>query len=266
MKIGIVSRPDLPEAVDLTRKVINWLSGSEVLLAPEIARELGKDGAPVSDMGADALVTIGGDGTVLKVQHEAPGVPILGINMGGTGFLADVSPDAAEEAIRSLLEGKLELQERVKLAVKISGRSLPDALNEAVVRAASPGRALDFEVMVDDEIAERAKGDGVIVSTPTGSTAYNLAAGGPVLDPRLEAFSVAPLCTHRPRAIPLVVPMSSTIRVRLLRPDRRGQVAIDGYFTEEVSPEDELLFYRSEKPAKFFKWGNKFYKKVREKL
>jgi NAD+ kinase len=266
VKIGVVSRFDLPEAIKLTKKVLGWLPGAEVVLAPGVARELDEKGVSVADMKVDALVTIGGDGTVLYVQQRAPDTPVLGINMGGTGFLTDVDPKDAQKALKALIGGELQLKERAKLAVEVSGERLPDALNEAVVRVASPSRMLTFEVLVDGEVTEGARGDGVIVATPTGSTAYNMAAGGPVLDPRLEAFIMTPLYTHQPRATSLVLPMSSTIEVKLLRPERKAQVTIDGQFTREASSKDRILFHRSENPAKFFEWGSKFYQKVKEKL
>jgi NAD+ kinase len=266
MRIGIVARPDLPEAVKLVRKALRLLSKVDVKLAPEIAIKLGKRGVPIADMAVDAIVTIGGDGTVLVAQQQAPAIPVLGINMGGTGFLADVSPSDAPKALRGLLAGKLPIEERMRLATEVAGKRLPDALNEAVVRAASPSRMLMFQILVNGKIAERTRGDGVILTTPTGSTAYALAAGGPIIDPNLEVFAIVPICTSRPRAAPLVVSAGSRIEVELLRPDRKALVAIDGQFTLEVDPSEKLLFYRSDKPAKFFKFGGEFYQKVREKL
>ena len=266
MRIGIVARPDLPEAVKLVRATLRQLSKAEVKLAPEIAAKLGKRGIPIADMAVDAIVTVGGDGTVLVAQQQAPAVPVLGINMGGTGFLADVSPSDAPKALKGLLAGKLPIEKRMRLAAEIAGKRLPDALNEAVVRAASPSRMLMFQISVDGKVAERTRGDGVIIATPTGSTAYALAAGGPIIDPRLEVFVVVPICTSRPRAAPLIVPADSRIEVELLRPDRKALVVIDGQFTLEVDPSEKLVFYRSDKPARFFKFGGEFYQKVREKL
>lgn len=266
MKIGVVSRSDLSEAVKLTKKVLKQLAEEKVMLAPGIARKLGQKGIPIPKMRADVLVTIGGDGTVLHAQQKAPEVPILGIDMGGTGFLADVSPEDAQRALKALVAGKLRLEERMRLATEISGERLLDALNEAAVHAISLSRMLGFEVLVDGEVAERARGDGMIIATPTGSTAYAMAAGGSVVDPRLEAFVVVPLITYRPRGTPLVIPASSEVEVKLLEPRRKVRVTIDGRFTREVGPGDKLLFRRSERPAKFFKWGGKFYQKVREKL
>ncbi|MDI6820508.1 MAG: NAD(+)/NADH kinase [Candidatus Hodarchaeaceae archaeon] len=266
MRIGIVARPDLPEAIELTQRVLKLLSGEDVVLDREVAARLDRKGFAIPAMRAEVIITIGGDGTVLATQQRAPNVPILGINMGGTGFLADVPPGEALRALRKLLAGELQVRERARLAVEVAGKRLSDALNEAVVRAASPGRMLAFKVLVDGEVAESTRGDGVIIATPTGSTAYAIAAGGPIVDPCLEAMVVVPVCTSRPRVAPLVVPMSSRIEVELPRPDCEALVIVDGQSVVKVSPGSKLSFHRSENPAKFLVWGDEFYRKVREKL
>jgi NAD+ kinase len=267
LRIGIVARPDLPGAIQLTRKVLKLLSKADVVLERETAAELGKRGASLRAMNkADAIITIGGDGTVLLVQQRAPDAPVLGINMGGTGFLADVSPADVPRALKKLLAGELPICKRAKLATEISGKRLPDALNEVVVRGASLGHMLAFRVLIDGEVAEVTRGDGVIIATPTGSTAYAMAAGGPIVDPRLEAFVIAPICTSRPRAVPLVVPIGSEIEVEIKKPSREAILIIDGKFTAKAGPGEKLRFYHSNKPAKFFGWGDKFYRKIMEKL
>lgn len=264
MRIGIVARSDLPETIKFTRKVLKLIPKTDVVLEREIAAKLGRRGTSMRAMKVDAIVTIGGDGTVLLAQQGAPDVPVLGINMGGRGFLADVSPADAPKALRKLLAGELPIRERAKLAVEIASKRLPDALNEAVVRAASVGHTLAYNVLVDGEVVEATRGDGVIVATPTGSTAYSLAAGGPMVDLRLDALVITPICTSHPHGAPLVVPMDSRIEVEITRRD--AIVVVDGRFTAKVKPSDKLLFYRSDKPAKFFGWGDEFYRRIREKL
>jgi len=264
LRIGIVARPDLPEAIKFTRRVLKLVSKADVVLERGIATKLGKRGVPIRAMKVDAIVTIGGDGTVLLAQQKAPDVPMLGINMGGRGFLADVGPAEVREALRKLLGGELPIRERAKLAVEIAGKRLPDALNEAVVRAASMGHMLAYRVLVDGQVVEATRGDGVIVATPTGSTAYSLAAGGPIIDLRLDALVVTPVCTSHPYVAPLVVPGDSRIEVEIVRRD--ATVIVDGQFIAKVEPGDKLLFYRSEKSAKFLGWGDEFYRRIREKL
>jgi len=264
LRIGIVARTDLSDAIKFTRKVRKFLSKADVVLERGIAEKLGKRGVSIRAMKVDAIVTIGGDGTVLLAQQKAPDVPVLGINMGGRGFLADVGPAEAQKAMRKLLAGELPVRERAKLAIEIAGKRLLDALNEAVVRAASVGHMLAYEVLVDGEVVEDTRGDGLIVATPTGSTAYSLAAGGPIVDIRLDALVITPICTSRPYAAPLVVPGDSRIEVKIKRRD--ATVIVDGQFAAKVEPGDKLLFHRSEKSAKFFGWGDEFYRRIREKL
>jgi NAD+ kinase len=244
--------------------VLKFLSKADVVLEKGLAAKLGKRGASIRNMRADAIITIGGDGTVLLVQQNAPDVPVLGINMGGKGFLADVDRADAGKAVGKLLRGELPVRERSKLAVKIGGKRLPDALNEVVVRAASIGHILAYRVLVDGEVLEITRGDGVIVATPTGSTAYSLAAGGPIVDLRLDAMVVTPICALRPYAVPLVVPDDSRIEIEITRRD--ASVIVDSQFTARAGPRDKLVFYRSEKSAKFFGWGDEFYRRIREKL
>lgn len=265
MKIGIVSRFDLPEALDLAGKVRDHLS-VEPVLDPASARELGEEGVPIEDMEVDALVTIGGDGTVLYALRELPGAPVLGVNMGGRGFLADVNPDEAIEAVGELEGGELEVFERERLKVEVSGDHLAEALNEGVIRSSEPSRTLSFRLLIDGEEVEETEGDGIIVATPTGSTAYAMAAGGPIVDPGVMAHVAVPLSTHRPRAMPLVFPRSSDFEVELLEPGRMADVTVDGQVTEETRGGDVVGFTESDNPARFFAWKGKFYDKIREKL
>jgi NAD+ kinase len=264
LRIGIVARQDLPEAIKFTRKVLKFLLKADVVLERGLAAKLGRRGVPIQDMRVDAIVTIGGDGTVLLAQQKAPDVPVLGINMGGKGFLADVDQAEARQALGKLLRGGLPVRERAKLAVKIGGKRLPDALNEVVVRATSISHILAYRVLVDGEVLEVTRGDGVIVATPTGSTAYSLAAGGPIVDLRLDALVVTPICALRPYAVPIVVPGDSKIEIEITRRD--ATLIIDSQFTAKAGPRDKLIFYRSEKSAKFFGWGDEFYRRIREKL
>lgn len=268
MKIGITSRPDLDKAVDLTEKILNHLSelGEEIFLAAELAEALGEKEVPLEKMDVDSLITIGGDGTVLRNLQIFPDTPILGINMGGRGFLADVKPQEALNAIDELLKNELELIERERLSVEISGEQFADALNEGVVRSKEPSGVLNYKITIDGKKVEKNVGDGLITSTPTGSTAYAMAAGGPIMDPNVNAFLAVPLSTYRPIALPLVFPMDSTLDVELLEPDKKAYVTVDGQITREANQGDIISFKKSDDCVKFYNWKNKFYKKMREKL
>jgi NAD+ kinase len=153
-----------------------------------------------------------------------------------------------------------------KISTTVDGHRLPDALNEVSV-VAEPGRTISFELSVDGELAMSSKGDGIIIATPTGSTAYARAAGGPILDSCLQAMTVVPVCSSIPAAFPLVVPLTSKLTLTPTHPKRRAVVIIDGMPSGEMKPSSKLCCERSMKPAKFFKWGDKgFYPKLRKKL
>jgi len=266
LRIGIVARLEIPEALKVARKVLKLLAKEEILLERGLAKKLRKRGVEARMLRrADAIVTIGGDGTVLFAQQQAPETPMLGINLGERGFLADVTPNEAERALRMLAAGELPIVERERLAGEAAGRRLPDALNDAVVCSAQAGRTLTLKVSVDGKVALDVRGDGVIVATPTGSTAYALAAGGPVIDPRLKVFVVVPICPSHPKTNPFVVPINSRIEIELTRPERKAFVIVDGQVAAKLEPREKTTLYRSKKPARFFRWGE-FYRKVREKL
>ena len=266
MLVGIVARLEIPDALKVTRKVLKLLAKEEILLERGLAKKLRKRGVEARALRkADAIVTIGGDGTVLFAQRQAPETPILGINLGGRGFLADAKPNEAQRALRMLVKGGLPIVERERLAGKAAGRGLPDALNDVAVCSAQAGRTLTLKVSVNGKLAFDVRGDGVIVATPTGSTAYALAAGGPIVDPRLEAFVVAPICPSHPKPNPLVVPIGSRIEIEPTRAERKAFVIVDGQVAAKLKPREKATFYRSDKPARFFRWGE-FYRKVREKL
>jgi len=266
LRIGIVARLEIPEALKIARKVLKLLAKEEILLERGLAKKLRKRGVEARMLRkADAIITIGGDGTVLFAQQQAPETPILGINLGERGFLADVKPNEAERALRMLATGELPIVERERLVGEAAGKRLPDALNDAVVCSAQAGRTLTLKVSVDGKVALDVRGDGVIVATPTGSTAYALAAGGPVIDPRLKVFVVAPICPSHPKTNPFVVPINSRIEIELTRPERKAFVIVDGQVAAKLEPREKTTLYRSKRPARFFKWGE-FYRNVREKL
>ena len=261
-----MARSDSPPVVRLVRKLLGVLSKEEVVLEEGIAKSLKKRGKKIQAMRVDAIITVGGDGTVLHANREAQNVPILGINMGGTGFLADVSPAEAEGAIEKLLAGELRVRERARVRVEIGKRRLPDALNEIMIASAIPGKTLAFRTFVDGKIVYDMKGDGIIVATPTGSTAYAWAAGGPIVDPRLSILLLTPVCASRPGIPPIVVPASSRIELELVRRDRPALVVVDGKSLAKAKPGERLIFHVSENPARFFEWKGEFYRKLKEKL
>ncbi|MGC8816540.1 MAG: NAD(+)/NADH kinase [Candidatus Hadarchaeum sp.] len=265
MRIGIVARTDGDSDLEMVAKVIKYLKGEEVVLEPGLAKKIG-GGAKIQDLrGCDAIVTIGGDGTVLHAQRLAPDVPILGINLGRRGFLAEVNPKDAPRALRRLREGKLPVVSRTRLATTLAGKSLPEALNDVVVSSEVPGKSVSLSVSIDGHEALDFRCDGIIVATPTGSTAYTHAAGGPVLDPRLESLVVTPICPTHPRQCSIVIPPESCVQITPTRPGRAALVIVDGEPVAKVDQGKKVEVRRSDYCARFFEWES-FYRKVKEKL
>ncbi len=266
MRIGVVARPEIPGALKMVRKLMGLLAKEEIVLEPRLARTLRKRPGGVQALKkADAIITAGGDGTVLFAQRLAPNVPILGINFGGRGFLADVNPNEVQRALKLLLAGRLQLAERERLAAMAHNKRLPDALNDVVVCSAQVGKTVALRVSVNDKLAMEVRGDGVIVATPTGSTAYAHAAGGPIIDPRLRVILVVPICASQPRPNPLILPADSRVEVESIRPGRDALVIVDGNLATKLRYRERARVRRSDNPARFFEWGE-FYHKTREKL
>ncbi|QEF94956.1 NAD(+) kinase [Methanothermobacter sp. KEPCO-1] len=272
MRIGIIARFDVPEAVELAGKVASFLLNRGVELSvdlkiteelPEL-REYGKD---IRDMDVDMILTIGGDGTILRTQSliEGKEIPILGINMGTVGFLTEVDPENVFSALEDVLIGNYAVERRTLLSVYHNGE-LPSALNEVVMMTRKPAKMLHIEISVDDEVVEELRADGIIIATPSGSTAYSMSAGGPIVDPRVEAFLIVPICPFKLSARPLVVSNKSVIRVKLLRKGKKAIAVIDGQYEEEINHMEEVVFKKSDHCAHFVRLSKDFYRKVREKL
>ena len=273
IKIGFVSRHE-PESVQLAQMLIRQIKSlekaTEILVDEDIASQIGVVGASVELMEesrVDFIISVGGDGTILRTIHKMKDpVPILGINMGTLGFLVDVEPKDAIKALQHLLKG-FEVDERSRLQVLLNGGCLPPATNEVALLTASPAKMIEFEIMVDGALMEDFRADGVIIATSTGSTAYAMSAGGPIVDPRVDAIVLVPMAPFKLSSRPWVIPGNSTIEVRLKLPEKEALVVIDGQSTTTISVNDTVVISKAETPARFVKASRDgFYAKVKSKL
>ena len=254
-RVGLVSRLDDQRALDVAATLAKRLrrEGIPVTAEVELARRgrLG-GGKSLSELHSDLIVTVGGDGTVLKTCMSIPDpeTPILAVNMGRRGYLTEVEPSKAYKAIRLFINGRCWLERRAKLAVHLDGRHVIDALNELVVSSGSSSKMLDLRLGVDSEELVKFRGDGVIVSTPTGSTAYSLSAGGPIVDSSVDVFVVTFIC---PLGFvrPTVVSMERTLSIRLGNPRLKAQVVADGRFQRELKEDIKLELRKSERSSIF---------------
>lgn len=272
MRIGIVTRHDIHRGVELAEELADFLikENIEVFLDPLIVNELRRFhdlSCDIDEMDVDIIITIGGDGTILRTQSLIDGkkIPIFGINMGTVGFLTEIGPEEAFHALKEVLAGNYFVEERTRLAVW-HNKDLAPALNEVVIMTRKAAKILHIEIKVDDEIVEELRADGLIVATPSGSTAYSMSAGGPIVDPRVDAFIIVPICPFKLGSRPTVVSGESIIQVRLLREGKKAVAVIDGQYEEEINHMEEVIFQKSDEYAYFVRLTKEFYKKVREKL
>ncbi len=281
--IGVLARADLKEAGPTVAALVEWLSGKGARVClDEATAALG--GASLGagclvasgrDMAGlvDALVVLGGDGTLLAASRllEKP-IPVLGVNFGSLGFLTEITLDDLYPALEGVLAGRYEHEDRRLLRAVVHRKGRPDVtadvLNDVVITKAGPSRIIEVDVTVDGSFVSSFRADGIIVSSPTGSTAYNLAAGGPILHPTLPAVVITPICPHMLTNRPLVVSDEARVEVRL-RAGRDVEVyaALDGQETFAFSDGDHVAVTGSPRRLKLVKApGRDYYTVLRTKL
>jgi NAD+ kinase len=222
--VGLVAKYQEPKAAEMVRWLIPWLKkrSKKVLIENGIVRGAAKS-CTKKQMAAkaDLIISLGGDGTLLNIAPlvERPDVPILGVNLGGLGFITEVAVDELEAVLSKTLDGDYEVENRMTLEIRVrTKRGKPHTfrvLNDAVIAKGARSRIIDLETYVGDDYLCTYRADGLIISTPTGSTAYSLAAGGPILEPTQGAILLAPICPHTLTHRPIVVPSNAPIRVTL---------------------------------------------------
>jgi NAD+ kinase len=272
MRIGVVARFDIDKSVELAGKIVEFLIEKDVdtLIDSNLASKLDKYhdiASDLEDMDVDMVVAVGGDGTVLRTQGiiNQKKIPLFGINMGAVGFLTEIDPAETFTALEQVLAGKYFVDKRTQLRVW-HNKELHQALNEVVIMTQKPAKMLHIEIIVDDEVVEELRADGLIIATPSGSTAYSMSAGGPIVDPRVGAFIIVPICPFKLGARPTVVPNDSVIKVKFLREGKKAVAVIDGQFEEEINYMDEFIFKKADNYAYFVRLSKNFYRRVREKL
>jgi len=229
-----------------------------VTFDPETARALGRRRSSRVLGGRatppDLYVVIGGDGTLLMVARSiaAQPRPILGVNLGGLGFLTETGPDEMEEMLEEILTGRWDLDRRSGLEVTVvrAGRTIMRqmTLNDAVINKSALARIIEIGLSIDREQVTSYKSDGLIISTPTGSTAYSLSAGGPIVHPNLKAFLITPICPHTLSMRPLVVPDDSLAELTLRTGDSEVYLTLDGQVGHPLKTKDRVRVRRSRQP------------------
>lgn len=222
--VGLVAKYHEPKAAQMVRWLIPWLKrrGKKVIVENGLVRNSAQS-CTKREMAAraDLIISLGGDGTLLNIAPlvTRPDVPILGVNLGGLGFITEVAVSELEAVLTKTLAGEFEVEKRMTLEIKVISKQSRArrfrVLNDAVIAKGARSRIIDLETYVGDDYLCTYRADGLIISTPTGSTAYSLAAAGPILEPTLGAIVLSPICPHTLTNRPIVVPSHATIHVTL---------------------------------------------------
>jgi len=270
-KVGISARTDREDAISVAAEVANCFEdeGFDVLIEPKLAELMNrrKNAVPLEKMKTDLIVTIGGDGTILRtcLRIPKPEPPILAVDMGVRGFLTEISPEKTVEAVKRYLKGDYFIEHCSKIASFIGEKRLPDALNEVFITSRHLAKLLYVRVIKDGEIVMNCRADGVIVASQAGSTGYAFSAGGPIIDPGLDAFVLTPVCPIM-FIRPVVFPSSSEVTIELLRP-KSAAVVIDGDYICEINEENPSIKIRkSEYESSFIRFESSFYNRLKARL
>ena len=268
--VGIVARYDRKRAIKLADELAQHLQskGLKVYVENTLAKMVQTgEMIPLERMKTDLIITIGGDGTILRtcVAIPKPEPPILAINMGIRGFLTEVEPKLAFTAVDKCLNGDYGIEKCMKLTTRADGSKFPDALNEVLITHDEPAKLLYTRILKDNKPILTCQADSLLISTQTGSTGYSLSAGGPVLDPSVDAFVLTPICPLTDfRSV--IFPGNSSLTVEVLRPNKM-LVLIDGQFNRLISSKlPTVTVTRSKNETRFIRFTDNFYNRLRSRL
>jgi len=275
---GIMAKPGIPQAASLVPELVAWLHERNVRVQLDEEAALyagGEDGMPREKVpeGAQLVIVLGGDGTLLAAARAVAGrvIPIFPVNFGGLGFLTAITLDQLYPELERALHGEQRVVPRRMLHGDLvrAGQTMRsyEALNDIVINKTQIARMIDLETYVDQQYIGTFKADGLIVSTPTGSTAYSLSAGGPILYPAVEAVCITPVCPHMLTNRPVLVPDNMVIRIICRASDKEAFLTVDGQVGEPLHQEDHIICRSSEhcvhlvRPPKMY-----FFDVLRQKL
>jgi NAD+ kinase len=268
--VGILAKKGSKEIYREARRIHGIIEHHGLRSIPD--DELGKDakipgGKPLRQMEIDLLVTIGGDGTVLKAAKEMrkPKTPILAVNMGRRGYLTEAEPSEFEVAFTKWEKGDYELEEQWKLAVLHANRLIGEALNEALLLPTIPAKMLNLNLTLRGKRVFQARADGIIVSTPTGSTAHSFSAGGPVLETSMDSVSLTLIAPLQP-VKSIVVPVKAGVQLLVVEPGPSANLVIDGRLEREIRIGQSLSFRKSGNSTFFVRFGDSFLQRSLRRL
>ncbi len=276
--IGILTKPKFPEVGTTLHDVVTWLRARaiDVILDTTSATLLGEQGGYQKTQlagKADVLLVLGGDGTMLNAARLAGerGIPILGVNMGGLGFLTEVQLENLYPSLERVFANDFVLDERLMLKTHLHrhGETVAQGtmLNDVVISKGTLARMIELKITIQRQFVTNLRGDGLIVSTPTGSTAYSLSAGGPIINPAVEGLILTPVCPHTLTHRPLIVPLNAEIDVTLTSKDDGAMATLDGQVGVAMTQGDAVEITVSEYRTRLIRFPeSSYYAVLREKL
>lgn len=276
--IGILTKPKFPDVAETLKNLVAWLRErqKDVVVDGKTAALLGepttRKKTEIATL-ADLVIVLGGDGTMLNAARlvEERGIPILGVNMGGLGFLTEVSLDQLYPALEKVFIREFALDERLMLRAQLHrhGEHVAQAtvLNDVVVSKGTLSRMVEIQISIDGKFVTNLRGDGLIISTPTGSTAYSLSAGGPITAPSVQALILTPICPHTLTHRPLLVPSSAALEVTLTSRDEGAMTTFDGQVGIAMTQGDTVAIHVSEHRTRLIRFpDHTYYDVIRRKL
>ena len=276
--VGILTKPKFPEDKSTLQDVVTWLRARsiDVILDTTSAMLLGEQGGYQKTQlasKADVLLVLGGDGTMLNAARLAGerSIPILGVNMGGLGFLTEVRVENLYPSLERVFANDFVLDERLMLQTHVHrhGETVAHGvvLNDVVISKGTLARMIELKIAIQGRFVTNLRGDGLIVSSPTGSTAYSLSAGGPVIDPAVQSLILTPICPHTLTHRPLIVPGNAEIEVTLTSKDDGAMATLDGQVGVAITQGDTVVIQTSEHRTRLIRFPeSNYYDVLREKL
>lgn len=266
--IGILTKPKFPDVKHILKDLVAWLRErqKEVVLDSKTAALIGETGAAQKTQVAalsDMVLVLGGDGTMLNAARlvEERGVPILGVNMGGLGFLTEVTIEKLYPALDRVFAKDFTLEERLMLRAHLHRHGEPVAqatvLNDVVVNKGTLARMIEVQISIDGRFVTNLRGDGLIVATPTGSTAYSLSAGGPIIAPSVQALILTPISPHTLTHRPLVVPSGTSLEVTLTSQDEGAMTTFDGQVGVAMTQGDTVAISASKNVTRLIRFADR---------
>ena len=277
--VGLVLNTEKQEAFTTAEKVFVWLQerGCQLMVEKKAAEIMNRKeaGSELQEMSARAelIILFGGDGTFLYTARQVlgSGVPLVGINLGHLGFLTEVEIDELEEVLQSIINGQFYIEKRMLLQASVErrGEVIIDglALNDVVINRGANARMICLEISLNQKYVNSYRADGLIVATPTGSTAYSLSAGGPIVNPRLQAIIITPICPHSLYVRPMVVSRGEELTVKVSGRSKEMNISLDGSQSYQLQPEDEIVVTCAEQVVNILKFHDRsFYDILHKKM